>query len=476
MSEVRSEANAPDLNTQLRSLALARPLVTLEAEKGRLVRDGSQLFDGIDTQYLGLSMIDWVMGESLFKRGVDRVEAIARVAAMAAPMKTSLSLDERMKIGEVIFDAFANISDNQKPFRIEYWDGVAGTMARFEFRLLDFKEVGDGEFLWQVTREGLLLHLGMLSIAPDIASELERKLLSRLIVEGRVDEAAKMAERARIEAQLFRTDIDNQILWASRGSRVDWAGVIVPRIAEARARINGRVGLDAEILKVIGERLPDAADADRAPLMRVKSIVQGSQRQHLDLDTRLNGATQQYIEFQSARFSIRLPGARVDPQDGILMPLLAADMEAVSAEADNIVRLLNRPTARRLTTLTDVLFMADAAWNSELRRQAETAAEDDLIEEWQPPQDSFPAEIVAGVVEWFDRTLRDGASIPTDELLEMAAADGLGPIERRCLALHALHVFSAMSGDVDVVVKGWFSRPEATGNRVFYTLKENVDA
>lgn len=472
MFEACSAGNAPlrrpDLAAQLRSLALCRALSELEADKNRRVRDGSRMFEGIDAQYLGLALIDWMMAESFFSQGVERDAAVAHVAELAREMKPDLAVPDAGRIGEEVFDALSNGGrNNQQAFRVEYWDAAERRTAIHEFRLLRYTQFDDERFLWEVTRDGLLLHLGMLSMPADIAGELERKMLTRLLAEGRVEDAARMADRARVEAQIFRRDLEQGIFLAARGTRVDWAGAIVPRIGTARRAVLARIGLDADILDALKAALPDAAEADRPALLRVKSLVEACQRVHTELDSRLNTASREFRQHQSSQFALRLPGAEVDPQEGLLVPMLAAPMASIAAEADEIARLLSAPVVRRLSTLSDVIGAAEESWITPCRA-AEDGSEDSITAV-VPPRDSFPAEMTADLAAWLGEALAERGQLAIDEALALAEVAGRTRLERRLLALQGVNLFTG--GLVDVAVSGQFQRPEAAGDRLLYRLK-----
>lgn len=468
-----SPVRRPDLSGQLRNLALCRALSELEADKNRRVRDGSRMFEGIDSQYLGLALIDWMMGESFFRQGVERDEAIAHVAQLAAEMKPQLPPADASRIGEEVFDALSNGGrNNQQAFRVEYWDAAARRTAIHEFRLLRYTQLDNEQWLWEVTRDGLLLHLGMLNLPSDIAGELERMMLSRLLAEGRVDDAARMADRARIQAQIFVRDIDQSIFLAARGSRVDWARDIVPRTVQARKDVKTRIKLDADILDALKTSLPDAAEAERPALLRVKSLVETCQKVHTELDSRLNQASRQFRHHQSSQFALRLPDAEVDPQEGLLVPLLAVAMADIAAEADDIARLLSAPVVRRLPTLSDVITAAEESWVMPVRSDADDV-EDDILAVL-PLDETFSPELTAELGAWFAEALDTRGELATDEALALAEAAGRSPLERRLLALHGLNVFAG--GAIEVTVDGSFRRPEAAGDRLVYRLKSATDA
>lgn len=79
-----------DLSRQQRNLLLLRPLFALELNKQRVGED-SALFQGVDTQYLVLSVLDRMMEGTTVSTGCTSEEVLTHLADVVAAMKPSLS-------------------------------------------------------------------------------------------------------------------------------------------------------------------------------------------------------------------------------------------------------------------------------------------------------------------------------------------------------------------------------------------------
>ncbi len=458
---------------QLHNLALCQPIMQMEALKNDLIRDGSKLLTGIDTRYLALTLIEYLMSESFFRRGASREEAAEHLAPHARQMKPSLSDDEANRVAFFVFDHLANAKADQSTFKIDYWDAARSRWDWHEFRLLEYRQVDSEQWLWTATQDGLMLLLSMLSIDPELTAEIEKAMLERLIEQGRVEDAAALAERARIESFRFHQDIDRQIFWAARGERVDWAKIIAPRIGDARVRIRKRAGLDENVLDAIRERLHLADPDDRGALVRMRRILEECQETHTRLDTRLNSAWSEYLDHQASEFALRQDGMLVDPEDVILRPLLRVPLTAITpAVADTITAALGPMRVRHLPQLVDLLDMAMVA---PPERTPPPEGPDD-IDPYAEPVPTFDREVERKVKEWFQTQVQRDRRINTEALLLRAAAEEFTRDEILCLALTAMFEIRDVEDATGFGSRrdGVIAHEVVSGDRIEYFLKEDA--
>lgn len=90
-----------DLSRQLRNLLLLRPLFQLELNKTRIGEDGASddgLFQGVDTFYLALSALDFMMEATTISMGAPQGEVQGHLANVACSMKPALSKAQSFRV------------------------------------------------------------------------------------------------------------------------------------------------------------------------------------------------------------------------------------------------------------------------------------------------------------------------------------------------------------------------------------------
>lgn len=96
-----------DLSKQQRNLLLLRPLFQLELNKLRVGSEttGDQgLFAGIDTHYLVLSALDFMMEGTTMNMGSTQSEVLGHLAAIAREIKPTLTSAQAGRVAEVVLD------------------------------------------------------------------------------------------------------------------------------------------------------------------------------------------------------------------------------------------------------------------------------------------------------------------------------------------------------------------------------------
>ena len=115
-----------DLSRQQRNLLLLRPLFQLELSKNKFGDASSEdvgLFEGVDTHYLVLATLDYMLEATTVALGFTQSEVLDHLAKVAGAMKPSLSRDQCMRVAEVVLDTLDNKTRGYQEFAFDYYDG-----------------------------------------------------------------------------------------------------------------------------------------------------------------------------------------------------------------------------------------------------------------------------------------------------------------------------------------------------------------
>ena len=80
--------------------------------------DGKRLFEGLDTNYLSLLLIDFLVEGGMLGRGRTHPEVLAFMAEVAQRLKPSLEDAEARKVGSEILGGLANVDNRQDALRV----------------------------------------------------------------------------------------------------------------------------------------------------------------------------------------------------------------------------------------------------------------------------------------------------------------------------------------------------------------------
>ena len=127
-----------DLSRQQRNLLLLRPLFALELNKQRIGEDSS-LFQGIDTQYLVLTVLDRMMEGTTVSTGCTSDEVLTHLFEVTAVMKPSLSRAQQAKVAETVLAALDNKANQYKEFAFEHFDAARKSARTVRFRLVTYE-------------------------------------------------------------------------------------------------------------------------------------------------------------------------------------------------------------------------------------------------------------------------------------------------------------------------------------------------
>lgn len=456
-----------DLTRQQRNLLLFRPLVQLELGKNMFGdgAEGSKLFDGIDTHYLVLAILDYMMEGTTVALGFTQQEIFERLAVLAGMMKPALSVSQRHRVAEVVLDALDNKARGYQEFSYEYFDAKRGEIRQApKFRLVVYEPDLEDVYRYRPTPEGYLVYLGMLDLSVEDSQELMEKMLSLLVERGRFDAALEIARRARTLSIEHRQIIRDQLTSALRApGSVNWTRDLSPRLAQARTHVVKRQEEDRRMDESCRESLLQANEPKtRESLVALRRAIReaGLNRTHLVSDITL--APERFQQAQVAVFRARRPSNLPDLESRIFPDLVRAPSLLLAEEADSVVAALYPPVTPRVYELNSVFALL-------LERRVEDLPLDETpgeIVRFESPAEQFPEAVIAAVHNWLARKFAAADTLTFGELLRLAGDEGLDERSQRCISLMLIRCFApaeTLFPDRQVTADGYFRSKVAVG-------------
>jgi len=423
-----------DLAPQQRNLLLMRPLFQLELTKNMFSDGGGgSLFDGIDTNYLSLVALAYMMEGTAVAMGYTLVEVQQYLAHIVAHMRPTLTVTQRNRISEIVLDALDNASNNYQEHSYEYFDSRTGKNREVRFRLTTYEPDLEDTYRYRPTAEGYLVLMGMLDLEVEDHQILVERMLQLLIERGRFDQAYEFARRARmlsIEHRQLLRDFITQA-WRAPGS-VIWARDIGPRLREARTHIRDRQEEDRRMEESVREQLTKVDDIRaREQLVRLHEVLKSASTLRAQLQFEVSGAGEKFMDAQATAFRARKFTGLPDFEARLLPATLRIRSDRLAQGADAILLSLYPAAVPKTPDLSQILAVLLE------RRTLEKNFDNDVPGEVVPFKmypDPFPNDIAEFVHHWLKSKFSLGASWRLDELLDAAEDEGLAVLECQCIA------------------------------------------
>lgn len=430
-----------DLTPQQRNLLLMRPLFQLELTKNKFSNsndDRGSLFDGVDTHYLSLAALTYMMEGTAVAVGYTQQEVIHHLAAIVSHMKPVVTAGQSQRIAEIVVDALDNASNNYLEHSYEYFHAPSGEIRKVAFRLTTYEPDLEDAYRYRPTAEGYLVLMGMLDLKVEDHQILVERMLQLLIERGRFDQAYEFARRARMLSIEHRQQIQDFIhqAWRAPGS-VAWTRDIAPRLSEARIHIHARQEEDRRMEESVREQLIQVTDShSREQLVRLHNVLKSASnvRAHLQVD--VTGAGNKFMDAQAGAFRSRRPSSFPDLETRLLPEALATPRTALMANIDELLLSLYPAVIPKTPDLSNVLALLLA------RREHDEPDEDDSesgeLIPFRKYADPFPEDMMQFIQGWVSEKFGIGGSWKLDELLAHAEDEGLNLLERQCI-VYALY-------------------------------------
>lgn len=424
-----------DLTPQQRNLLLMRPLFQLELTKNKF-SDGSggTLLDGLDTHYLSLAALAYLMEGTAVAVGYTLAEVQQYLAQVVAQMKPALTPAQRNRVAEIILDSLDNASNNYQEHSYEYFHAPTGETRVVRFRLTTYEPDLEDTYRYRPTAEGYLVLMGMLDLEVEDHQILVERMLQLLIERGRFDQAYEFARRARmlsIEHRQQLRDFINQA-WRAPGSVV-WTRDIGPRLIEARSHIHARQEEDRRMEESVRGQLVQVDDVrTREQLVRLHDVLKSASTVRAQLQLEVTGAGDKFMDAQATAFRARKPSGLPDLEARLLPDAMRCPAARLGGSADELLLSLYPAVVPKAPDLSNLLALL-----LERRAIEDDFDDDDETGEVVPFKvyvDPFPEDVTQRVHLWLKGKFSLGGSWKLDELLIAAEDEGFAELEQQCVA------------------------------------------
>lgn len=472
MSTVSNPSSTLDMSRQVRTLLLTRPLFEL-AVKTRRAESSDIPWAGVDSHYLALALLVFVMDGAALGPGRTRAEILEHVAGCVAQMKPQVTKAHAETMATVVLDALHNCDNGTEEFRFEYYDASTGATAEYRFFLLRYERgQHSDEYFYRVSEEGYIVYLGMLDFGAADMQTLMEKMLQEFIKRGNVDEALDAALRAYHQGSRYFSEISQTLLQAHRmPEQVRWTSDIEPKLENARTHIDGRLVEERQLLEATSRAIADAEGATRIKFSRLHTVLEGGLANNSKLLTLVGSAGRTFREANTRLFRARRRDRLPNLEDNLLPMLLQRTITELEAISDGEGCILFAPEAPRLYSLD----LMNAAL---LDSRREDDAEDVEIGEQEAlvePPPAFTEAEVATARDFLGNHFKANPRTNVALALKAAIVAGHGPAVQDYITFLLYQSFSKEESRfaVDAVVGPRFDSPRVTGHNIEFTAQDN---
>lgn len=430
-----------DLSRQQRNLLLLRPLFQLELSKLRLgPEDQVSLFEGLDTHYLVLRALDFMMEGTTVSNGCTSTELIEKLGDIAQGMKPALQAAQGVRVAEVVVAALDNKAGGYKEFAYEYFEAETCSSRTFKFRLVRFEPDNDEVYRYRPTAEGYLVYLGMLDLPAEESQIMMEKMLEVLVKRGSFDSALQVARRARTLSLEYRQHIMDRLQQAYRApGTVSWKRDLSTQLDQARGHVRQRQSEDQRMMESVSEVLQSVGNPEaRVRPAQLLQILRSASQLRTQLVTDIGGAHEKFLHAQQNLFRARRPTGLPDLESQVLPQLVSVSSSILADQADTVLSGLYPPELPRLYDLNTVFSL--------LLEQRGTAVPPEPAPTVLEPVAEYPQQfseaLIQSVKTWLAAQFAKGVPYRIDELLDQAEEEGLSRLARRCLVFELFRAFS----------------------------------
>lgn len=314
--------------------------------------------DRFDVRRLSQHAIDVVVSSQGFAKETTQDDLIDALATLAAEMTPDAPVEEVRDVAARVYRGLLNEQHEYAKFEATAI-GRDGVRRPFTFRLLVLRQGEDLEVV--ASDEAINVFLSALDLDPSDAENAYAAVLERQLEDGRFEAAEMSAVNAGRASAALAARIAELLDAVRRDVRsVNWIGEARPQIAEASTHVTRRIAEDDTLLAKV-RRGTDDEDADvRAASGRIADVVRAGKRLHLNLERRLVGAHEAFLDAQRIQELARRQRLRLlSTQHELLEPVLAlprAEAQRVTDAFAEGALGLHVPRQMRLAAMIDALL------------------------------------------------------------------------------------------------------------------------
>lgn len=431
-----------DLTSHQRNLLLIRPVLKLDFNKLMYTReDGSYLLEGIDTNYLCLAALYFMMEGSAIQQGYTFEEVRDHLKMLAGSMLRTLDDDSRGRIADIVLEALGNKSKRYSDHRESYFHAPSGETRFLSFKLIRFEADHDQNYRYSPTREGYLVLMGMLDLEVEDYQVLIEKMLVYLVDNGRFEQAYDLASRALSLSVEHRQMIRDLIQQAAKSpGSVRWDKDIQPKLNTARKHVEDRQTVDFSMKESLTQKMRGLDNPEtRKPLSNLHAQLEGANLQRMKLLNEIGGAGQKFLDGQVSGFRARRASGLPDLEYSILPDLMTRSVGDIAIFADDVLLSLYPPMRVMIPDLSNLFHLLLERRNEDQPEPDERGGDIERFPEIPMP---FPKELVAKVHRWLDPKMHGGEILHLGQILDQAEADGLTFMERKAVAFELYRAFA----------------------------------
>ncbi|MFK8399954.1 hypothetical protein M2D07_015720 [Pseudomonas sp. BGr12] len=468
--EITGSGDILDLSSHQKNLLLVRPLLRLDFNKLSHTRDdGSYLLEGIDTNYLCLAALYYMMEGTALHQGFTRREVIDHLKGLAGTMQEGLDELSRQRIAEIVLDTLSNASNKYVEHKESYFHAPSGQMHTIKFRLIRFEADHEDVYRYAPTREGYLVLMGMLDLEVEDYQVLIEKMLLHLIERGRFQQALELAGRARALSIEHRQQIRDFIIQNARApGSVTWRKDINPRLSEARGHVEERQSVDHAMKESLTKKIRDSDSFDaKGALSGLHKLLEAANFQRMKLQVEISSAGDKFLEGQAAGFRPRRSSGLPDLEIKTLPEVMSKPVQLMAGIAESLLVSFYpavAPKVQDLSNLFDVLL--ERRTRSEVQEEEDDDGEISEFPEVPPP---FAPELIAKVHSWLDSKMLIGTPLYLDQVLKDAEEAGLSFMERKAVGYELYRAFADSESrypHLHAQVAGEYESPVVSGDNL----------
>lgn len=465
-----------DLSKQQRNLLLLRPLFQLELNKNQFADSGKSrdLMVGVDTHYLALSALDFLMEGTTVGFGRRRDEVLRHLTDIAAQMKPSLSQANRERIADIVMDALDKGNQPNREYCFEFFDARQRETREVRFRLVGYEPDLENVYYYKPTPEGYLVYLGMLDLSPEDSQEMLEKMLQLLMDRGRFNEALEIAKRARTHSIEYRQRIRDRLLQNYRApGTVNWSGEMTPYLNEARAHVQRRQSEDQRMVESVKSGLGTAEDpTTRESMVALRDVLENSSSLRTRLLADITVAPENFLRAQQAVFRARRPSGLPDLDTQLLPQVMGLPVPALREFACTEIGVLYPCHWPRLYSLNSVF----ASLLEQRSDEVPPEVDDGELIPFTPHPDQFTAETINTVKAWLTQLLAAHENLTLEEILLSAEAQQVDETFKRCVFFILLRAYvptESVFENLAVTDAGRFKLDFVQGSNLRFTKTDN---
>lgn len=457
---------------------LMRPLFQLEFSKNKFEGDGNMpLFEGMDTHYLCLAALAYMMEGTAIAAGYTPGEVRQYLAQAADAMRPELASALRYRVADIVLDTLDNAFERYQEHRCPYFHAPSGSMRTLRFRLTACEPDLEDVYRYRPTAEGYLLLMGMLDLKVEDYQILVERMLQLLIERGRFDQAYDFACRARMLSIEYRQHLRDflQQAWRAPGS-VQWERDVGPRLAEARAHIEERQQEDRRMEESVHDQLLQVeVPATREKLARLRQVLRSAGVLRVRLFTEVSGAGERFMKAQALAFRVRKPSGLPDPETRLLPMALKCPAEHWARHAEHLLLSLYPAVPPKAMWLSDLLALLHEHRVSDGVAAGEEEGE---LLPFAPHPDPFPSALTARVRAWLAARFAAGGGRKLDALLAEGEKEGMDALERQAMVYALYRSFpdgESLFPAMHAVADGHFEADVAQGDNLRFEPMDDGD-